>query len=309
MDKDTAREQLLALLRPAEFTHPDEAARREFGFHPSTKKGTGFDFIQHDPYQEGEDERFVDWNVFARTGEKFVKRFLREESIPVFPILDLTPSMFTGSRQFLGSCTWKCEAAFFIAAAIHGFVKKHDDPVGTAFIDPRGGLHFFLPIKGEGSFEGLFAAWDVIWEHQLFPQTKTPQSFVAGLEKTGYEIEQAALPVICSDLQETFLPRGLDTFERTLENLLGATESAIIAVVRTPIEYEPPEKKADMAFRGGKRLFKIRFTSRRDRARYQKITEENRVNLKKIADAHGVPIAFLTTNNNIISDFETQLLG
>jgi uncharacterized protein (DUF58 family) len=46
------------------------------GRHKSLKRGRGFDFADHGSYQAGDDIRYIDWNIFART-EKLYKAFSR----------------------------------------------------------------------------------------------------------------------------------------------------------------------------------------------------------------------------------------
>jgi uncharacterized protein (DUF58 family) len=61
-------------------------------------KGAGLAFEEVRPYQPGDDIRRIDWNVTARTGQPFVKRFIEERELNVILLLDVSRSLLPGSR-------------------------------------------------------------------------------------------------------------------------------------------------------------------------------------------------------------------
>ncbi len=58
--------------------------------------GAGHDFHDHKPYSEGDDFRYIDWNLFGRHGELHIKRFRQETNLEFFLILDRSASMSLG---------------------------------------------------------------------------------------------------------------------------------------------------------------------------------------------------------------------
>src|SRR5256714_2422517 len=65
------------------------------GEYHSVFKGTGIAFEEVREYQAGDDVRAIDWNVTARMGHPFIKRYVEERELTVMLLLDCS-----GSQQF-----------------------------------------------------------------------------------------------------------------------------------------------------------------------------------------------------------------
>ena len=63
----------------------------------SVFKGRGMEFDEVREYQPGDDVRTIDWNVTARTGRPYVKRFVEERELTVMLLVDLSASGAFGS--------------------------------------------------------------------------------------------------------------------------------------------------------------------------------------------------------------------
>ena len=83
------------------------------GNYSSPFKGRGLNFDEVRPYQPGDDIRNIDWNVTARTDKVHTKIFKEERERPVFIIVDLSDTMYFGSRHCLKSVTAAKAAALF----------------------------------------------------------------------------------------------------------------------------------------------------------------------------------------------------
>ena len=70
------------------------------GRYKSVFKGQGIDFEEVRLYQPGDDIRSIDWNVTARAGEPFIKRFNEERELSVILAVDTSHSMAFGSEKF-----------------------------------------------------------------------------------------------------------------------------------------------------------------------------------------------------------------
>jgi uncharacterized protein (DUF58 family) len=57
------------------------------------KRGGSSDFVSHRSYTQGDEFRSIDWNLYGRLGQLYVKEFAREEALPVRLAVDTTPSM------------------------------------------------------------------------------------------------------------------------------------------------------------------------------------------------------------------------
>src|SRR5210317_2476716 len=62
------------------------------GSYHSAFKGQGIDFGEVREYQPGDEVRTIDWNVTARTGKPFVKRFVEEREQALFFLVDMSAS-------------------------------------------------------------------------------------------------------------------------------------------------------------------------------------------------------------------------
>jgi hypothetical protein len=65
------------------------------GERRSKKRGASVEFAEHRQYAEGDDLRFIDWNVFARLDRLFVKLFMEEEDLALHLVVDASASMDT----------------------------------------------------------------------------------------------------------------------------------------------------------------------------------------------------------------------
>ena len=79
------------------------------GERVSRLSGGGSEFMEYRPYEAGDEPRFVDWNVYARSGKLFTRKFQAQQSSRVYLVLDESASM-----------TPKLEAA----ATLRGFLKN-----------------------------------------------------------------------------------------------------------------------------------------------------------------------------------------
>lgn len=67
------------------------------GGYSSVFRGAGIEFDEVREFAEGDELRSVDWNVTARTGRPFVKKFVEERELTVLLLLDASPSMAFGT--------------------------------------------------------------------------------------------------------------------------------------------------------------------------------------------------------------------
>lgn len=102
------------------------------GQYASVFKGVGLEFEEVRPYQEGDDERHIDWNVTARTGQVHIKRFIEERELSLFLLVDVSPSVYFGSRQRL-----KMDLAIEMAAIMAFSALRNNDRVGLLTFDDQ----------------------------------------------------------------------------------------------------------------------------------------------------------------------------
>ena len=122
------------------------------GEYLSVFKGRGMEFDEVRPYIPGDDVRTIDWNVTARTGHPFVKRYVEERQLTVVLLVDLSASLDFGSAN-----RSKKEAAAELAALVAFSATRNDDKVGLLlfhgatekYIPPRKGQRHALRVVRE----------------------------------------------------------------------------------------------------------------------------------------------------------------
>jgi uncharacterized protein (DUF58 family) len=122
------------------------------GEYVSVFKGRGIEFDEVRPYIPGDDVRSIDWNVTARVGEPYVKRYVEERQLTLMLMADVSASQDFGS----GSRS-KREAAAELCALLAFSAIRNDDKVGLTlfhgdieqYIPPRKGQKHALRVVRE----------------------------------------------------------------------------------------------------------------------------------------------------------------
>ncbi|MBM4321031.1 MAG: DUF58 domain-containing protein [Deltaproteobacteria bacterium] len=110
------------------------------GSYLSVFKGQGMHFEEVRQYQPGDDVRTIDWNVSARTGDIFVKRFVEERELTVMLLVDTSASMGFGTMVREKRALAARLAALFAFSAI-----QNNDQVGLIMFSEE--VELFVPPK------------------------------------------------------------------------------------------------------------------------------------------------------------------
>ena len=122
------------------------------GEYVSVFKGRGMEFDEVRPYVPGDDVRSIDWNVTARTGEPYIKRYVEERQLTLMLMADVS-----ASQDFGSSSRSKREATAELCALLAFSATRNDDKVGLAlfhseieqYIPPRKGQKHALRVVRE----------------------------------------------------------------------------------------------------------------------------------------------------------------
>jgi uncharacterized protein (DUF58 family) len=112
------------------------------GEYSSVFKGRGMEFDEVREYQPGDEIRTIDWNVTARTGHPFVKRYVEERELTVLFAVDISASGGFGSAG-----KKKSEVAAELCALLAFSAIKNNDKVGLLLFS--GDIELFIP-PGKG---------------------------------------------------------------------------------------------------------------------------------------------------------------
>lgn len=114
------------------------------GQYESVFKGRGMEFDEVREYMPGDDIRSIDWNVTARTGKAYIKRFVEEREMTVMFAVDLSASGDFGTVERV-----KNELAAEFCAVLAFAATRNNDKVGLVIFTDRIEL-FIPPKKGSG---------------------------------------------------------------------------------------------------------------------------------------------------------------
>ncbi|AHF91638.1 hypothetical protein OpiT1DRAFT_01956 [Opitutaceae bacterium TAV1] len=135
----------LALLRRLEWRVRGAVENVLGGEYRSAFRGRGMEFDQVVKYEFGDDVRDIDWNVTARLGEPYRKKFVEEREVTVLIVFEDTPSL-----QFGSGPQSKREALLELAGLLMLLGAVNRDRVGFVHVTPHG--HTLQPpVRGRGA--------------------------------------------------------------------------------------------------------------------------------------------------------------
>jgi uncharacterized protein (DUF58 family) len=126
------------------------------GLHRSPDFGFSQEFAEYRAYNEGDDLRHVDWNVFARTERCYLKRYKGETNTRVTLLIDASASMGYGSGRVN-----KLEYARFLAASLFYMAHQQRDAAGLIVFDDEVRNHM-APTSRHGQLMRLLHALERI---------------------------------------------------------------------------------------------------------------------------------------------------
>jgi uncharacterized protein (DUF58 family) len=191
------------------------------GEYQSVFKGRGMEFDEVREYQVGDDIRSIDWNVTARTGKPFIKRFREERELTVMFLVDLSASGSFGSIK-----QPKNELAAEVCALLAFAAIKNNDKVGLIVFTDR--VELFIPPK-----KGTRHVLRVIREILSFRPQRTRTDIAKALDYLGRIQSRRAVVFLISDFQA-------EGFERSLR-VLGQRHDVIAVSIMDPREMSLPD--------------------------------------------------------------------
>ena len=190
------------------------------GEYHSVFKGQGMEFEEVREYQIGDEVRSIDWNVTARMGEPFVKRFREERELTVLFAVDLSASGDFGSTDKL-----KNEVAAEICALLAFSAIKNNDKVGlVVFTDT---VELFVP-PAKGTSHVLRLIRDLL----NFKPRQARTDIAAAIDYLGKVTNRQAVVFLVSDFLETGFERALRT--------VGKRHDVIAVTIADPVEVRLP---------------------------------------------------------------------
>ncbi len=180
------------------------------GEYKSVFKGSGMEFSEVREYVPGDDVRSIDWNVSARTGKTYIKRFSEERELTVMIACDISASNSAGSADKI-----KHEAAAELAALFAFSALKNSDRVGLMLFSDK--IELYIPPK-----KGKRHILRIVRELLAFEPKGKGTDISLALNTLNRVIKRKGILVLISD----FLAKN---YERALK--LSARKFDLIPVV------------------------------------------------------------------------------
>ncbi len=251
------------------------------GEYHSTFKGQGMEFEEVRQYQPGDDIRLIDWNVTARTGEPFIKKFREERELSVVLVVDASSSGLFGTRD-----RFKSDTAAELCAVMAFSAIKNNDKVGLIIFTDR--IEKFVPPQ-----KGRSHVLRLIREVLYFKPEGTGTDVSGALEYLNKVIKRKSVVFLISD----FLS---DDFLRPLQ-LANRKHDVVALKVTDPrelefdnvglIELEDAETGEVVLINTGSRKFRREFAAR---------AEEDNQNLKRTFQMNNIDMIAIRTNESYI---------
>ena len=157
------------------------------GIHRSPHHGFSVEFTEYRPYSEGDDPRYLDWRLVARTDRYFIKKFEDETNLRCSLLVDGSRSMMFGSIGYT-----KITYARTLAATLAYFLSHQGDVTGLLTFDEQ--VREYLPARNRpGHLRQIMLALE-----------KSPQGMstnvAAPLQRIAELVRKRSLIVLISDL-------------------------------------------------------------------------------------------------------------
>ena len=159
------------------------------GAYHSVFKGRGMDFDEVREYSPGDEVRTIDWNVTARAGKPFVKKYTEERELTIFLLVDIS-----ASGNFGSAAARKRDFAAELASLLAFSAIRNSDKVGLLLYTDR--VERFLPPK-KGRRHVLRVVRDVLCHEPMGIGTSTANA----LDVVNRVLHRRAIVFLISDFE------------------------------------------------------------------------------------------------------------
>ena len=251
------------------------------GEYVSVFKGRGMEFEEVREYQVGDDIRSIDWNVTARMGHPYIKRFAEERELTIMFLVDLSSSGKFGSvKQF------KNEIATEVCALLALSAVRNNDKVGLILFTDK--IEKFVPPK-----KGKTHVLRVIREVLYFKPDGKGTDISSALEYLIKVTKRKTVSFLVSD----FMTEG---FEHVLR-IANKRHDIIGISITDPRELEMPNVgfvELEDAETGETTL--IDTTNRKVREDFSRLNTKNIEQREKLFRAMGVDLMDIRTDKSYV---------
>jgi uncharacterized protein (DUF58 family) len=247
------------------------------GLHRSPYHGFSVEFTEYRQYSPGDDLRYLDWKLYARSDRYYLKRFEDETNLRAWLLVDLSRSM-----AFSSVGHDKAAYARTAAATVAYFLALQRDAVGLITFDAA--IKEFLPARFRpGHLHRLMMSLEQA-------PAGTATDLAAPLEQIARTAQKRGLVVLLSDLLAP-----LETIETRLGYLRSRGHEVIVLRIVDPAELDFPYQEAALFHdvESGRELY---VDPQVARERYKQRFSEHAQGLSRVCNKLGIELRQLTTD-------------
>jgi len=253
------------------------------GQYESVFKGRGMEFDEVREYTPGDDIRAIDWNVTARTGRPYIKRFIEEREMTVIFAVDLSASGDFGTVNKA-----KNELAAEFCAVMAFAAAKNNDKVGLLIFADQ--IELYIPPK-----KGISHMLRLIRELLYFNMPKRKTDIRQALDYLAKVVRKRATVFLVSDFIETDFKKPL--------SLLNKHHDVIAVSVRDRAEISLPNVgMIELADAETGEITLVDTSSRQFRNKYSSTSAQRFDNLTNMLRSINVDCININTDKPYIQD-------
>jgi uncharacterized protein (DUF58 family) len=257
------------------------------GLHRSPYHGFSVEFTEYRQYTPGDDTRYLDWKLFARSDRYYLKKFEDETNLRCHLLVDQSRSMDYGSLGYS-----KSDYARTLAATLGWFLSGQGDAVGLFTFDAQ--VHDYLPARHRhGHLRQLMLALEK-------RGAGSDTNLNSPLRRVSELVRKRGLVVLISDLLAP-----IDELEVSLGRLTAAGHEVVLFQVLDPNELTFDFHNA-MLFQDIESGRDLYLDPDAVRPNYQRRLAEHGEGVEKICRRLGISFYRLTTDRPLelgLSDF------
>lgn len=240
------------------------------GQYLSVFKGHGMEFAEVREYMPGDDVRSIDWNVTARFGKPFIKRFVEERQLTLLLACDISGSQWFGTKNRFKSETCAQIAALFAFAAI-----KNNDKVGMLLFSDK--TELYIPPK-KGKTHSLRLIRELLAHN---PKSRGTNISLC-LDTVNRVLKRKAIVILISDFIS-------EKYEKSFK-LTAKKHDLIPVVVSDPLERNLPKVRSLFEVRNAETdmPMTLNLASGRLHSYYEDMVKNKKRYLKRLFSISGV---------------------
>ena len=247
------------------------------GLHRSPYHGFSVEFTEYRQYTIGDDPRFLDWRLFARSDRFYVKKFEDETNLRCYLLVDNSHSMHFSSLSY-----HKAEYANTLAATLAYFLYRQGDAVGLLSFDEK--IREYLPARNRpGHLRHLMLALER-------PAEGTGTDLSVPLQRVVQMVRKRGLVVLISDLLAP-----VERLEAHLASLTASGHEVVVIQLLDPAEVDFNFDQAGL-FRDIESGRELYIDPLQARAPYRQRMSEHTHNVRSTCQRLGIATLRVITN-------------